>query len=155
MPKNERPNIPSKTPPGLKQLIKQCWDQDPENRPTFDQIYNIFATKKAMFEDTKPSAIDYVVSLIKDDKEIREENLKGEKQPPLKYNKYAVQIDVGPGGKPGVPGGRRATKKRTGTVAQKTVFNIVSEEQLEKKQQENAEEKDQNNEDKLLLFKMK
>ena len=137
--KNERPHVPSDTPSALKSLIKSCWDRDPDNRPTFDEIFKKISSKKVMFNEAKESAIDYMVGLIKDDKEIREENLNGEKAPPLKYNKYTVNIDIGKAG-PAPGGGRRYTKKRTGTVAQHAVFNLISPEQIEKKQQEKVEQ---------------
>ncbi|GES90708.1 kinase-like domain-containing protein [Rhizophagus clarus] len=34
-----RPNIRSKTPNSLKELIKKCWDVNPENRPTSEEIF--------------------------------------------------------------------------------------------------------------------
>eukprot|EP00250_Pteridium_aquilinum_P021957 c25271_g1_i2 orf=372-2480(-) len=35
---NERPGLPHDLHPGLKDLIEQCWDGTPENRPTFEAI---------------------------------------------------------------------------------------------------------------------
>lgn len=36
--RHERPPIPEDTIPSLKNLIKQCWDKDPNARPTFEKI---------------------------------------------------------------------------------------------------------------------
>lgn len=44
--KNERPEFPSGDSPTekWKKLIRSCWDQDPINRPTFEQICNLLET---------------------------------------------------------------------------------------------------------------
>src|SRR5688572_4535442 len=34
-----RMNVPDKTPEEVGALMKQCWNKDPEQRPTFDKIY--------------------------------------------------------------------------------------------------------------------
>jgi len=36
--KGMRPNIPDNCPPFWKNLMEQCWAQDPTSRPTFPQI---------------------------------------------------------------------------------------------------------------------
>ncbi|KAG0608927.1 hypothetical protein M758_8G143900 [Ceratodon purpureus] len=36
--KGERPELPTTCPPSLEVLIKDCWNQDPEKRPKFDDI---------------------------------------------------------------------------------------------------------------------
>jgi len=36
--RGERPAIPNNTPKKLRELIEQCWHQNPEKRPTFQQI---------------------------------------------------------------------------------------------------------------------
>jgi tRNA A-37 threonylcarbamoyl transferase component Bud32 len=33
-----RPKLPATAPPALHDLIKQCWDKDPEARPAFDEV---------------------------------------------------------------------------------------------------------------------
>jgi len=35
---NKRPTIPTTCPQQLSQLITQCWDPKPENRPTFESV---------------------------------------------------------------------------------------------------------------------
>ncbi|KAH0788922.1 TKL family protein kinase [Histomonas meleagridis] len=85
----ERPAFPDKTPKELKQFINALWNQDPNNRPTFEQAYNAIASKKVMFPGTEPAAIDYVINEIKDDQIIRSE-IRGAREPPLKYNKAQV-----------------------------------------------------------------
>jgi len=39
--KKERPAIPSTCPPDIVDLITTCWDQDPKNRPSANDIINI------------------------------------------------------------------------------------------------------------------
>ena len=36
----ERPQITDDTPEFYSELMKKCWDHNPENRPTADEIYN-------------------------------------------------------------------------------------------------------------------
>ena len=38
---NNRPDIDEKTPICYKNLIQQCWSQNPDDRPTFDEILNL------------------------------------------------------------------------------------------------------------------
>ena len=58
-------------PKNLKLLIQRTIDPEPEKRPTFTEIYNLFKTHEVMFENTNPSEIDYVVrNLEKDDGQI-------------------------------------------------------------------------------------
>ncbi|KAH0793556.1 TKL family protein kinase [Histomonas meleagridis] len=85
----ERPAFPENTPSEIKQFINALWNQDPNKRPTFEQAYNAIATKKVMFPGTEPAAIDYVINEIKDDQIIRAE-IRGKREPPLKYNKAQV-----------------------------------------------------------------
>ncbi len=33
-----RPNIPSQCPKDFGDLIKQCWEYEPQKKPTFDQV---------------------------------------------------------------------------------------------------------------------
>ena len=47
-----RPSFPESTSPALVAFIKKCWDQDPEKRPTFEEICNEFAKGKVFFEGT-------------------------------------------------------------------------------------------------------
>merc|ERR1712242_471350 len=38
--KEERPEFEWRLARGLKELIEKCWETDPEQRPTFDDIFN-------------------------------------------------------------------------------------------------------------------
>lgn len=62
---NERPEFPSNTPRPLKSLIRKCWDRNPDNRPTFSQIYHFLLRKGAFFTGTDLNAIDNLVIEIK------------------------------------------------------------------------------------------
>ena len=46
-----------RTPTPLKDLINLCWSQDPEKRPTFNMIYQIFSKGKVYFPDTNKEEI--------------------------------------------------------------------------------------------------
>jgi hypothetical protein len=39
-----RPNIPSEVFEVSKRLIERCWSENPENRPTFEEILQILVT---------------------------------------------------------------------------------------------------------------
>ena len=56
----ERPAFPGHVPKPLKQFISACWHQDPEKRPSFDQIVKVLSQKKVMFAGTNPAAIDFI-----------------------------------------------------------------------------------------------
>ncbi|OHS99434.1 TKL family protein kinase [Tritrichomonas foetus] len=107
----ERPAFPEKTSKPLKKFIAACWAQDPDDRPTFEQAYDVLISKKVMFEGTEPSAIDYVLTVINDDDIMRKEKLVSF-GPPLKYNKAEV-IAQGP-------------RKKSGTVVQRRGFKPIS-----------------------------
>lgn len=55
--KGERETFSMQTPRALQTLIKKCWDADPSKRPSFQNIYNAFATGKVSFLGTDESAI--------------------------------------------------------------------------------------------------
>src|SRR5438128_5928254 len=40
--KGERPQITEDTPKPYAELMKRCWDHNPENRPTAEEIYSFF-----------------------------------------------------------------------------------------------------------------
>ena len=47
--RGKRPIIPSTVPESYKDLIRKCWDQDPKQRYTFDQIIDLLEDKKSGF----------------------------------------------------------------------------------------------------------
>ena len=64
--KGDRPLLPSNTPESLSDLIKLCWYQTPQERPTFNQIFKLFAEKKVMFLGTKEEEIDKFLAAIEE-----------------------------------------------------------------------------------------
>src|SRR5437660_7057046 len=40
--RGKRPKIREETPEFLKELIQKCWDANPENRPTSEEVWNEF-----------------------------------------------------------------------------------------------------------------
>lgn len=61
---HERPIITLETPKSMRQLMELCWDRDPEKRPSFSQIYQLFITRKVEFEGTDQSVIDEVSNIL-------------------------------------------------------------------------------------------
>jgi serine/threonine protein kinase len=59
-----RPRIPESCPGALRELMKSCWAWAPEQRPTFQAIYEQFASKQVAFPGTDLSAINEVVSFV-------------------------------------------------------------------------------------------
>lgn len=61
-----RPPIPEGTHPDIVNLIKQCWDRDPNQRPTFSEILNRFKNG-FMFPGTSQETIDYLKQTMAED----------------------------------------------------------------------------------------
>lgn len=67
----ERPNfIPNEIPVSFEKLIKKCWDDDPNNRPSFIEIIKLFINQKDEFFDfsivDKNKFNKYVKEVIED-----------------------------------------------------------------------------------------
>ncbi|KAH0787398.1 TKL family protein kinase [Histomonas meleagridis] len=60
----KRPEIPSNTSQGLSQLISSCWEHNPDKRPTFQEIYQMFLTKKAFFNGINFKKFEALVKYI-------------------------------------------------------------------------------------------
>ena len=60
-----RPIIPEGTPDELRKLIEICWQEDPQKRPTFRQIYDVFAKGKVMFAGTDPAEVAQLAEHIR------------------------------------------------------------------------------------------
>lgn len=58
-----RPSLPSsdQVNPKIRDLITQCWDRNPDNRPTFDEIVRRFLDDKIMIDGTNEKVfVDYI-----------------------------------------------------------------------------------------------
>ena len=62
-----RPRFTDRTPYALQQLISRCWAREPEERPTFEEIYHTFAGGKVYFLGTDRSKIIDLLKLIEFD----------------------------------------------------------------------------------------
>ena len=49
---NERPEIPQEIPKAMSDLIRKCWDQNPENRPTFNEIIDELSKQECVINGT-------------------------------------------------------------------------------------------------------
>ncbi|OHS99309.1 TKL family protein kinase [Tritrichomonas foetus] len=72
----ERPLIPYETPHTMKKLMELCWNQQPELRPSFKKIYDLFLTKKVSFDDVEDSAIEKVSEIVNQWNEANKPKLK-------------------------------------------------------------------------------
>lgn len=54
---DRRPLIPQSCPPALGQLIRVCWDRDPNKRPEFKTIAKAFQSGKIYFPGTKKDRV--------------------------------------------------------------------------------------------------
>ena len=84
--RNERPEFSKATPPAMQKLIKRCWERDPELRPTFDEIFDILASGKVAFPDTKRIDITKFLKIIEKDEERRDELAKLREKKQAKKN---------------------------------------------------------------------
>ena len=77
-----RPEFPPGTPRPLKSFINKCWHQDPNQRPTFSQIYRALIKKSVFFPGTDLSAVDRLAEEIKN-QDIKRFKENYRKVPPL------------------------------------------------------------------------
>lgn len=69
---NERPEFTRATPQAMQKLIRRCWDRNPENRPSFEEIRDILASGKVAFPDTHRYDITKFLQIIDKDEEMRD-----------------------------------------------------------------------------------
>ena len=69
----KRPEIPDTVSPGMQGLIKACWHNDPEARPSFAEIYRTLRKIDfKIWDDVDSQAItDYVITITNAEREIR------------------------------------------------------------------------------------
>ncbi|KAK8882458.1 hypothetical protein M9Y10_045100 [Tritrichomonas musculus] len=56
-----------RTPKPLRKLITRCWDLDPQNRPDWDEIIELFETGKVYFRNTNILKVKHFVSKMKEE----------------------------------------------------------------------------------------
>lgn len=73
--KNEgyRPSFPkdTKIPDPLKKLITSCWNENPKERPSFNQIFDKFANGEVSFSHHHPDTVKQFVKQLKEDDQKR------------------------------------------------------------------------------------
>ena len=57
--KNERPEFKQPISKCYKNLIERCWSQEPENRPTFDEIVEELETDTDFITENSIDAMEY------------------------------------------------------------------------------------------------
>ena len=69
--KDKRPEIPPELDGNsMSNLIRQCWDRDPQRRPTFEEIYTKFANSSVMFPQTEPRGTAVLIHEIEQQERI-------------------------------------------------------------------------------------
>ena len=67
--RNERPLIPQSCPSPLRKLITFCWDQDPNNRPSANEIVELFENGTITFPESDPKKVKvYIDQFLKTSK---------------------------------------------------------------------------------------
>ena len=69
-----RPLLPPTTPTPLRNLVYQSWGTDPTMRPTFREIYNLFATHQVEFPQVDRNEIDKFIQIINENEAKRKLN---------------------------------------------------------------------------------
>lgn len=77
-----RPPWPDNTPEDFKSFVNLCWNQNPEKRPEFKQIYKYFIQKKIFFPGTDFEFVDRLRADINIDERRRLKN-ESNRIPPL------------------------------------------------------------------------
>jgi len=62
--RGERPRFANNTPSDLQELINQCWDPDPNYRPSFDEIYETMRAGDVRFLNVNKNDITSFISEI-------------------------------------------------------------------------------------------
>ena len=60
-----RPEIPEDTPESMAKLIRKCWNQDPDRRPSMSQVRALLESGKASFNGTNQDKVSKFVSKTK------------------------------------------------------------------------------------------
>lgn len=67
----ERPPIPFGTPKPLVALIRSCWHQDPNKRPSFAKIISVLMKKQVFFPGTDETELDEFFAAMAEDTQLR------------------------------------------------------------------------------------
>ena len=81
----KRPAIPKDAPPNLALLIKRCLQEDVQKRPTFEEIYDEFASGNVYFAGCQHRTIQHLCQKLSERTQTRG-NAKANTFSPLRYN---------------------------------------------------------------------
>ena len=66
--KGVRPELPNEAPEGLCELIKACWAQNPDDRPTFVEVMKAWKNHDAAFRGADLKAVSRAIKRIENEK---------------------------------------------------------------------------------------
>lgn len=104
---DKRPPFYIDLPDPLKNLIEACWATNPNERPTFEEIFNAFASGEVAFERTRRADIEKFLQTIKADEGARKKSSSSSKSkskqktsmpkaPPIDFQNYGADTDWSP-----------------------------------------------------------
>jgi len=95
--KDERPSFTQATPISLQKLIKRCWNRDPNERPSFDEIFTLFKSGKVEFTGSSRRDVTKFLSIIDSAENGSQINIKSasssKKQPGLNPNNNSDEYE--------------------------------------------------------------
>jgi serine/threonine protein kinase len=59
---HERPGVPSNCPKLVSRIFTRCWDQNPQKRPSADEVYKYFVKKSSSFKRKYPGILLFKVA---------------------------------------------------------------------------------------------
>ena len=93
---NVRPSFTKKTLPNMQELIKRCWDKDPNKRPSFSEIFEELASGSAVFKDAEFKKVKNVVDQIRENEKKKKSSETSEaasqKKPRVNIEKVLEQL---------------------------------------------------------------
>ncbi|OHT12520.1 hypothetical protein TRFO_17555 [Tritrichomonas foetus] len=117
----KRPQIPSDTPEYLTNLIRLCWNNNPERRPNFSEIYDSFESGEIHFPGTDKKAITALTQRVRNSERSSAnsmyQQIQSRRTTTLNIQKQAPQLSLSP--KPSRTQGRLSSTRRSDSARQR------------------------------------